>query len=73
MAPIVVRIVEAVADARGETAGSLNPLGSYFEVEALERIIDSTTVPTKVAIEFEDCTVVVDGDGNVAVNPDDTL
>lgn len=72
-APVVIRIVEAVADARGVSVGTLDPLASYFDVDALERFIESATASIKIVIEFEDCTVVIDGDGNVAVSPDEIL
>lgn len=72
-APVVVRIVAAVADARGVSVDSLDPLASYFDVDALERFIESVTTSTRIGIEFEDCTVVIDGDGNVAVSPDEIL
>lgn len=72
-APVVVRIVEAVADARGVSVDSLDPLASCFDVDALERFIESATTSTKIGIEFEECTVVIDGDGNVAVNRGEIL
>lgn len=68
--PIVVRIVEAVADARGEASDTVDPLSTCFDVESLEKFIDSTNVPTRIAIELEDCTIVIDSEGEVSVSPE---
>lgn len=68
--PIVVRIIDTVADARGVAPDSLDPLSTHFDVEALEQFINSTNVPAKIAIELEDCTVVIDSEGKVSMRPD---
>lgn len=65
---VVVRVAEAVADARDEPPDSFEPLGAHFDVEALERFIESADDSAKIVIELEDCTVVVDGAKNVAVS-----
>lgn len=63
--PLVVRIVEAIADARGEDSMAVPPLASYLDPEALERLVERTTVPTTVSIELHGCHVEVDAQGDV--------
>lgn len=69
--PIVVEIVESVADARGIEVDALRPLGYSLDPDALERLIDSSTVPVEVSFELYGCTVHVDADGNVDARPTD--
>lgn len=64
---VVVQIVEAIAEIHEVEIDSLEPLARYIDPEALERLIDTTTVPTSVSLELYGCTVDIDGDGNAAV------
>lgn len=47
-APVVVRIGEAVADARRVSIDSLDALASYFDVDAVECFFESATTSTKI-------------------------
>lgn len=59
-------ILEAIADVRDETVITLPPIGEVLDPDALERLLESTTVPTSVVLEVYGCRVEIDGDGDVA-------
>lgn len=72
-AALIRKIVEAVAEARDEDVTDLPPIGDVLDPEALAVFIESTTVPTTVALEFYDCYVEVDDNGDVTAKyPTDT-
>lgn len=69
-ASIAVEIATAIATARDEDVESLPPLGNVFDPEALEELVDGSSVPVGVTIQTYGCTVVVDSDGTVTATRD---
>lgn len=65
--PVSVELLLAVADVRNEDVQSIPPLGFRFDPDALDRFIESATVPAEVTIEIYDCTVTIDAEGDVTV------
>ena len=63
---LTIELLIAVADARDEEVGSLPPLAHALDPDALERFVESTTVPTTITLDLYGCTVEVDADGTVA-------
>jgi hypothetical protein len=62
---ILLDVLRAVADVRGDDVSELAPIYDFIDPTALERFLGSTTVPTTVTFEVYGCRVEVDGDGNV--------
>ena len=67
MTDLTVKIVEELADARGADVEAIEPLGLSLDPEALERLVDSTTVPATITVELDGWTVRVDDGGTVTV------
>lgn len=64
---VTMDLLQAVADGGNEDARSVPPSGDRFDPGALDRPIESTSVPTEVTLQGYDCTVTIDGEGDVTV------
>lgn len=69
---VTMDLLQAVADVRNEDVRSVPPLGDRFDPGALDRFIESTSVPTEVTLEVYDCTVTIDAEGDVTVTHTNT-
>lgn len=63
----ISEILQAIAEARDEDVTDLPPIANDLDPEALVRFVESTTVPTAIAIELYDCHVEIDESGEVRV------
>lgn len=66
MDSLTLDIVVAVAAAQDEEIEDLPPLAHRFDPVALERFVESSTIPTSIVVEVYGCVVEIDSNGNVA-------
>jgi hypothetical protein len=68
-----VAIVRAIAAERHESSLALEPLATNFDPEALERFVESTTVPVRITLELPGCTLEIDETGEISVLRDGSI
>ena len=66
--PLVVDLVDAVADHRDVDPRDMRPLAGYLDPQALTRLLQTATCPVTVSLELYGCIVDVDEEGNVSVS-----
>jgi len=71
---ITPAIIEAVAEAEGVEPLDLSySLNDYIDLDALEMLASRDGIEWWVQFRVKEYTVVIDGEGMIAVRPDDPL
>lgn len=65
-----MRIVEFVAERRGDDPTELAPLGHEIDADALDRLVDSLSEDEYVRFEYEGLLLYAWGDGEITVAED---
>lgn len=66
--PPSVRIVEAIADARGDDSTDLEPLYGQFDLEAIDHLVQNSRGDLRVEMTVDGYLVAIRGDGVVEVS-----
>jgi hypothetical protein len=65
--PVSIRVVTQLADAQGLDPRDLPPLGPVIDLEALDRLVDSTTTDVTVSFSVDGYDVTVSNDGTITL------
>lgn len=71
--PLSVEIVEAVADTLDVEGVALDPLAESFDPDALEQLVESAAVPTRITMDVYGCTLEIDEEGDVTLRRGDSV
>lgn len=66
--PVSLRVIEAVADAKGVAADELGPLDEYVDLEALDAVVASAGDDLCISLSVDEHWIAVDGTGSVTVS-----
>lgn len=66
--PPSLRIVEALAAARGDDSTEIEPLYGHFDLEAIDELVENSRGEFRIELSVDGHRVVVGADGSVEIS-----